>query len=66
MDFPREAIGPKASNCFSRGSLQVFLRKPIAAFVIFQGGSILPVLPSGSVHEYSVSCGFAVFKWNLV
>ena len=29
MDLPQEVIGPLGSNCFLRGSILVFLRKPI-------------------------------------
>ena len=38
MDLPREAIGPKGSNCFSRGVL-TGLSKETYSNVIFQGGS---------------------------
>ena len=31
-DLPREAIEPKGSNCFTRVSVPIFLRKPIATF----------------------------------
>ena len=30
MDLPQEVIGPLGSNCFLRGSILVFLRKPLA------------------------------------
>ena len=43
-DLPREAIGPNGSNCFSRGSIPVFLRKPIATCA-FQGGWVWTPAP---------------------
>ena len=47
--LPIEAIGPEGSNCFSRGSVPVFLKKPIPT-CDFQG-SKTPNPPSGSTHD---------------
>ena len=45
--LPREAIGPNGSIASRRGSVPVFLRKPIAIFN-FPGGRVRsPVPPSG-------------------
>ena len=42
MDLPPEAIGPLGSNCFSRGSILLILRKPIwlIATCDFRGGRV--------------------------
>ena len=48
-DLTQEAIGPFGSNCFSRGSIPVFLRKPIATSDfsgVGGGGGSSPPLPS--------------------
>ena len=44
MQLSREANGPEGPNCFLRGSVPVFLRKPIATFD-FAGESGPPVPP---------------------
>ena len=41
---PQEAVGPKGSNRFSRGSIPVFLRKPILT-CNFQGGGVRTPVP---------------------
>ena len=43
-DLPREAIGPEGSNCFSRGSVPVFVRNhiEICNFLGRGGGSGFP------------------------
>ena len=46
-DLPREAIGPLGSNCFSRGSVPVFLRKHITT-CDFRGSGT-----PGSAHGYN-------------
>ena len=55
-DPPQEAIGPKGANCFSRGSVPEFLRKPIitCSFPREGGGSGTPVPSYGSAHVYLV------------
>ena len=48
MDLPPEAIGPLGSNCFSRGSILLILRKPIwlLPLVISEGAGSGPLVPA--------------------
>ena len=48
-DLPLEAIGPEGSNCFSRGSVPVILRRHIAT-CDFLGDSTDPCPSSESAH----------------
>ena len=53
---PREAIGPEGSNCFSRGSVPDFLRKPNTTCDFAGRGSGPPVPTSGSAHGTYCIC----------
>ena len=46
---PQRSTGPKGPNCFSRGFIQVFLRKPLATCDVL-GDGLDQVPTSGSVH----------------
>ena len=52
MDLLREAIRPEGSNCFSRGSIPVFLMKHIATCGFSGGGVCTPPFCNVNCHLY--------------
>ena len=66
MNLPFEAVGTKGYNFFSRGSVQIFLWKPIATFDFPVGVTILKYMFDFSQTPCRIKLKFALGGFRFV